>query len=112
MTEYTCSICCENFNNLDWIYNTPCNHMFHIECLKNWINTENMNQPNCDMNSCPNCRSPFKDPEETFYTSEEQKVHIRKIIDRIHNDPESQKVINTLLYECRKRKNNPYGFNI
>ena len=109
MTVYICSICCENFNNLEYVHKTPCNHLYHIECLEEWRNTENSN--NCTINTCPNCRSPFTDVENILYQSKEQIEHVRKIINRIHNDPEAQKIINTLL-NYNKKRDNPLDFDI
>ena len=47
----TCTICLEPFNlNL---YKTKCNHIFHIYCLRKWINTfKNLNDI-----KCPNCNN-------------------------------------------------------
>ena len=45
-----CSICQENFkNNKDTISITPCEHIFHNDCLKNWFK-KNILHP-----KCPNC---------------------------------------------------------
>ena len=45
-----CSICQENFkNNKDTISITPCEHIFHNDCLKKWFK-KNILHP-----KCPNC---------------------------------------------------------
>ena len=44
-----CEICLDNFSNNNLIINMPkCKHVYHWECLKDWIKF----RPNC-----PNCRS-------------------------------------------------------
>jgi hypothetical protein len=44
-----CSICLKKLEINQWIHKTICNHLFHIDCLNEWI-LKNSN-PNC-----PNCR--------------------------------------------------------
>ena len=43
-----CSICLEKMEK-DTYYKTECNHVFHKECLKNWIqiNNKNLNCHEC-----------------------------------------------------------------
>ena len=106
MTDCICSICFDNINNLEWVYKTPCNHIYHIECLEEWRNTEN--SKNCGFNTCPNCRSSFTDVDRTLYQSKEQIEHVNKILNRIHNDPEAQKIINSLLNNCKNLKLNEF----
>lgn len=45
-----CSICLEKMEK-DRYYNTECNHVFHKECLKNWIqiNNRHLNCPKCSL---------------------------------------------------------------
>jgi len=46
-----CSICLEAFEcNKSLVSITPCKHIFHFECLKNWLDTEVLNP------QCPNCK--------------------------------------------------------
>ena len=48
-----CSICQENFkNNKDTISITPCEHIFHNDCLKKWFkkNVLHPKCPNCNLN--------------------------------------------------------------
>ena len=45
-----CSICIENFEvGVSEVSVTPCNHIFHFECLKKWIDDNVLNP------KCPNC---------------------------------------------------------
>ena len=42
-----CSICLEKYKKKDQIIDLECNHVFHKECIKLWLNKNN---------SCPQCR--------------------------------------------------------
>lgn len=49
-----CSICIENFEaGVSEVSVTPCNHIFHYECLKKWIDDNVLNP------KCPNCNYLF-----------------------------------------------------
>jgi hypothetical protein len=46
-----CSICLEAFEcDKSQVSITPCKHIFHFDCLKNWLETEALNP------QCPNCK--------------------------------------------------------
>ena len=48
----SCVVCNDDFSGCDLIVKTSCNHVFHRECLKNWmIASDNV--------KCPLCRSRF-----------------------------------------------------
>ena len=50
----TCTICLENFiDEKSQISITPCEHIFHMECIKKWI------QSNGFKPYCPNCKHKF-----------------------------------------------------
>jgi len=49
-SDDNCSICIEPLKNTN-IYRTKCNHIFHIECMKNYVNSNSFTTVNC-----PNCR--------------------------------------------------------
>jgi hypothetical protein len=46
-----CSICLNAISSTDKSFKTDCNHCFHEQCIKGWINHEKK--------SCPNCRHPI-----------------------------------------------------
>lgn len=53
-----CSICLENINispqeHTNYVYKTSCNHIYHSECLNEWIQ---MCHANNNVASCPMCR--------------------------------------------------------
>ena len=54
-TEKTCSICLQDFIQNENINITPCNHFFHITCMKELIKNK--------ITSCPNCRLSILQPE-------------------------------------------------
>ena len=47
--EVTCTICIMDIEDGDRIGVLPCNHKFHVDCLKQWIKRKNV---------CPNCQIP------------------------------------------------------
>ena len=44
-----CSICLEDFKKNSKVSKTPCNHVFHYKCIKDWL-YKNIKNP-----KCPNC---------------------------------------------------------
>ena len=53
-----CSICLKVPKEKDIINKLPCKHIFHKECIVEWLSK---------INTCPLCRSQF--PKESFLTS-------------------------------------------
>ena len=49
--NFNCTICLEDFNSKSIVGKTQCNHVFHYNCLKTWLN-QNLLDP-----KCPNCNS-------------------------------------------------------
>jgi hypothetical protein len=47
-----CTICMESFNNDELVLKTPCEHCFHIECVKNWFTKESVKCPFCRKEVC------------------------------------------------------------
>ena len=55
----TCNICLNDFISDDpKIVETPCNHSFHLECIKTWLDTP--------ATKCPLCRFSFTDLEKNL----------------------------------------------
>ena len=52
--EPTCPICVDDFAKDTEVKMTPCKHVFHNDCLFEWINTK------LDKPDCPFCRTLFK----------------------------------------------------
>jgi hypothetical protein len=55
--EENCSVCLEPLNNTE-VYKTKCSHIFHVACIKNYVNSNQFSEV-----KCPNCR-------ETLFTSQ------------------------------------------
>ena len=55
-SEEDCTICLDPLNNTE-VYKTKCSHIFHVVCMKNYVNSNKFNEV-----KCPNCR-------ETLFTS-------------------------------------------
>ena len=57
-----CPICLENFILNEVVSKLNCGHIYHIECIKNWLNTKK---------NCPTCRTPCHDPliHNNYYNS-------------------------------------------
>jgi hypothetical protein len=49
--EDSCSICLDNIEIGSMVYSIPCNHKFHINCLKSYLINYNRNCPLC-RNEC------------------------------------------------------------
>ena len=50
-TEYeTCTICRENFENNSIVRKLNCNHIFHLNCIDQWL---------AKKKTCPYCRKVF-----------------------------------------------------
>ena len=43
----SCAICTMKMEENSFVYDIPCKHMFHSECLGKWLQVRN---------SCPTCR--------------------------------------------------------
>lgn len=47
-----CSICLTNFKDIEQqerVYRTKCNHFFHKNCIKTWINSNNIQSYKCPL---------------------------------------------------------------
>ena len=49
--EVACSICKEHVVVKEMVYQTPCAHIFHKDCLSPWLQMSNR---------CPTCRALFQ----------------------------------------------------
>ena len=48
-----CNICLDNFESADIVTILPCEHFFHVKCIKDWLLKYNHTCPNC-RKSCDN----------------------------------------------------------
>lgn len=56
-----CSICSDCFTCTARILKTPCNHLFHVSCLKKWLQTSLLER---NVEGCPLCRTKLNGAEE------------------------------------------------
>lgn len=47
INQKTCSICLEEYKKNDKVFFTKCNHLFHSECIRSWLNINNRTCPLC-----------------------------------------------------------------
>ncbi|WP_252177411.1 RING finger domain-containing protein [Endozoicomonas sp. 4G] len=52
-----CPVCQEQFARTSNIVKTPCNHLFHLHCLHQWLKKRNHNG---SIRTCPTCRAEVK----------------------------------------------------
>ena len=53
-TAKTCSICVQDYEKSNWIKRLKCNHIFHLDCIKNWFKTKR---------ECPVCKANYDKKE-------------------------------------------------
>lgn len=46
----TCNICLEDFKKGKKVWELPCKHIFHLECIDEWLSRHSCICPNCKMN--------------------------------------------------------------
>ena len=69
---YKCTICLEEFKEgLSEVVTTKCKHIFHLDCLRNWINN------NFSLPKCPNCNELILnlDNKNNTFTLNNQNIH-------------------------------------
>lgn len=67
--QATCAICQEDFKSKEWVRKMTCLHLFHSNCVNDWIKRTN---------NCPTCRETVEQsrlkPSYRYITKEEKKV--------------------------------------
>ena len=105
-----CTICLEPFEcGKSEVSITACNHIFHFECLKNWMNTEILNP------QCPNCKYGFlsnsippKDSSENVLNINTRNNNNNGMSDNLnnHNEGSSERNINGNVNGSNSNNNN------
>ena len=67
-----CSICLEKFKKKSKVSKTPCNHVFHYKCIKDWL------YKNAKIPKCPNCNKEVLN-DEIDISEKFEEVKIVKI---------------------------------
>ena len=65
--EDTCPVCQDKFNENEKCVKIPCGHVYHLDCLLPWLNTNN---------TCPVCRDVINIEEELNNKEEINKIII------------------------------------
>lgn len=104
-----CSICLEEFiENESLVCITPCSHIFHYDCLHNWLFTENSN---C---SCPYCNYNLlsKEPPKKRNISKDKINNLEKL-DIEKDNPKKNNNFNSSEREIKKanKRNNEKNKN-
>lgn len=94
-----CSICLEEFKKKSKVSKTPCNHVFHYKCIKDWL-YKNAKNP-----KCPNCNKEVLSNDEVDIN---EKIDGTKII-KIKKKPQqnnNNNILNNNLNFARRNSNN------
>jgi hypothetical protein len=67
-----CSICLENFKKKSKVSITPCKHVFHYTCIKDWLYKNVLNP------KCPNCNKEVLVKDDNGKTDETKIIKVRK----------------------------------
>ena len=51
--ELECSTCLDSFTSESEVLSTPCGHIFHSDCIHDWLDKGDLN--------CPQCTNPITD---------------------------------------------------
>jgi hypothetical protein len=60
--DHCCTICFAPLEAGDRVGNLPCNHMFHVDCLKSWVQRKNA----CPLCACPLATETNKRPHASI----------------------------------------------
>ena len=70
--EYDCSICLEPLKKEELLIKLQCDHVFHKECIEEWINTRHK-CPNCNRSTLRNNNNAQEEEEELIVESQEDQ---------------------------------------
>jgi hypothetical protein len=115
----TCTICIEDFKeNKSKVSITPCKHVFHYQCLSNWLHKNVMNPkcPNCNHNLIQDVKD--SDIAKELNVVNPERINVNSI--RVRNTGEEDIVTNNRMNEeivienlepTRNRNNNQTNMN-
>jgi hypothetical protein len=84
-----CSICLNAISSTDKSFKTDCNHCFHEQCIKTWIEH--------DKKSCPNCRHPINQKMLDDLNISQNKNIIKNVNYINRQSPEYRQLIEDIL---------------
>lgn len=91
-----CSICLEEEDDRNNMYQLDCGHVFHISCIQNWFRSGH--------DSCPNCRSNKFDRIDWADVSS-RAMYLRRISTRKNAPKELKKMVKKVKKIEQKRRN-------
>ena len=87
-----CTICLEEFKvGIDKVSLTPCFHVFHYNCISEWL------KKNFSKITCPNCNYDMSDIDKCFKYKTNEKKNRKEPIENINNDINNLKEKNQIL---------------
>ena len=85
----TCTICIEDFKEkISKVSITPCQHVFHYKCLRNWL-IKNVLNP-----KCPNCNYNLIKDVENKKIEEIQSIEVARRTDNVNIETQDANVNN------------------
>ena len=95
-----CSICLEEFKKKSKVSKTPCNHVFHFKCIKDWL-YKNVKNP-----KCPNCNKEVLSNDEVDINEKIDETKIIKVKKKQQQNNESNNnILNNNLNFARNNNN-------
>ena len=93
-----CYICLEEFKKKSKVSNTPCNHVFHYKCIKDWL-YKNIKNP-----KCPNCNKEVLSNDEVEINEKIDETKIIKV--KKKQQQNNNNILNNNLNFARRNSNN------
>ena len=93
-----CSICLEEFKKKSKVSKTPCNHVFHYKCIKDWL-YKNIKNP-----KCPNCNKEVLSNDEIDINEKIDETNIIKV--KKKQQQNNNNILNNNLNFGRRNNNN------
>lgn len=97
-----CSICQEEFSNDEKVLKSPCNHVFHYACLKNWFLPEESYDVN---NNCPECRVNLYDLKSELHKNDKKNNNSIQML-RLNSGNENNNNLNDQNANPEQTQNN------
>ena len=94
-----CSICLEEFKKKSKVSKTPCNHVFHYKCIKDWL-YKNAKNP-----KCPNCNKEVLANDEVDINEKIDETNIIKVKKKQQQN-NNNNILNNNLNFARRNSNN------
>ena len=106
-----CSICLENFKKKSKVSITPCKHVFHYKCIKDWLykNAKNPKCPNCNKEVLVDDESDFNEKIEDTKIIKVKKKQQNNVLNNNLNFASRSSNISTINMNNNRGNNNNVG---